>query len=321
MNPNIACFDADKSPLQGRHVAIILGVPRSGTTLLRFLLGQHPHVAALPETPWILGGYGPSSFRQLEKDLHAYHAGPANTLHVPSDFISACLRKCVHTILAAAISPLHSHIILKTPDDIRHLESIRAFFPHASFIHICRDGRDVAISTAANRHNLFDPQDPAYGRLDYKASLNRWSDWEIATRRFLRTCNASVIELSYESLVETPARVIEKIWTTLGVTEPRCMDDYDFSKCILPEWESGSTDVRTFQGVTTARTNVWLRQLDASLMEWTDRIHGQTLRRFGYPLCADVCATRPPSISSHVRTAIAKAMALMRSLARAPKST
>src|SRR5438046_2599807 len=36
----------------------IIGVPRSGTTLLRVLLDSHSEIAGLPETPWLLGAYG-----------------------------------------------------------------------------------------------------------------------------------------------------------------------------------------------------------------------------------------------------------------------
>ena len=37
---------------------IILGVPRSGTTLLRVILGSHSTIFATAETPWITGSYG-----------------------------------------------------------------------------------------------------------------------------------------------------------------------------------------------------------------------------------------------------------------------
>src|SRR5579871_713126 len=48
----------------------IIGVPRSGTTLLRVLLDSHSEIAALPETPWLLGAYGPdASLREVMTGL------------------------------------------------------------------------------------------------------------------------------------------------------------------------------------------------------------------------------------------------------------
>ena len=48
----------------------IIGVPRSGTTLLRVILDSHTQIAAAPETPWILGGYGSAfSLRMMICDL------------------------------------------------------------------------------------------------------------------------------------------------------------------------------------------------------------------------------------------------------------
>ena len=50
----------------------IVGVPRSGTTLLRVLLDSHSGILALPETPWLSGAYGgPLSLRQLRRRRQA----------------------------------------------------------------------------------------------------------------------------------------------------------------------------------------------------------------------------------------------------------
>ena len=59
----------------------IIGVPRSGTTLLRIILDSHSQIAGASETPWILGSYGPeSSFRNLLDSLIRDKLGPVNNL-------------------------------------------------------------------------------------------------------------------------------------------------------------------------------------------------------------------------------------------------
>src|SRR5215472_7987272 len=125
----------------------IVGVPRSGTTLLRVLLDSHSEIAALPETPWLLGAYGPDP--SLRAVLQGLIDGPygavRNISGVDEDDVLAAGSALLERLFAPMLQARNkTHLVLKTPADIRHLDFLIRLLPAARFIHITRDGRDVA---------------------------------------------------------------------------------------------------------------------------------------------------------------------------------
>src|SRR5262249_48786345 len=59
----------------------IVGVPRSGTTLCRMLLGSHPRICAPSETPWLFGAYGEDvSLQGLLRVLCGSRYGPVKSI-------------------------------------------------------------------------------------------------------------------------------------------------------------------------------------------------------------------------------------------------
>ena len=160
---------------------IVVGVSRSGTTLLRVLLGAGPDLAAPPETPWITGAYGPNSLRQLVEALTTHETGPvANLSGITEAHLVSGARAFADTILSAyAAARGKPRVLLKTPKDIPHLAFLARVFPDAHFVHIVRDGRDVALSTVARR----DVRDLGpHGALTFDNALRRWIEWEDLVR-------------------------------------------------------------------------------------------------------------------------------------------
>lgn len=65
--------------MEKQNGLFIIGVPRSGTTLLRIMLDSHPNLAVGPESPWIAGSYGNlTSFRDLYYSLTKDSRSPVN---------------------------------------------------------------------------------------------------------------------------------------------------------------------------------------------------------------------------------------------------
>ena len=159
---------------------VLLGVPRSGTTLLRVLLGSHPSIQAACETPWICGGYGSNSLRHLVAYLNGDPLGPvANLSGVSADDVLAASRAFVVTLLESyRLRSGKERVVIKTPDDVAHLDFLVNQFPGADFVHIYRDGRDVACSTVQQKGKLLGKHIPPYGEICLESALRRWKDWE-----------------------------------------------------------------------------------------------------------------------------------------------
>ena len=106
---------------------IIIGAPRSGTTLLLSILDSHPKIQGIPmETNLLIT---PRSFR------NSYLNRVKKSLEILSVLNGKQIKKSADRWCE------------KTPKNILHVKEILAEFDnHAKIIHILRDGRDVILS-------------------------------------------------------------------------------------------------------------------------------------------------------------------------------
>jgi len=238
---------------------VIVGVPRSGTTLLRVLLDSHSQILALPETPWLLGAYGRDA--SLREMLSGLTDGPfgvvKNVTGVQSDHVREAGRAFLETLFEPVLEERKKSVVLfKTPADIRHLDFLTDLLPDARYIHITRDGRDVAMSQLAKKGTFF--QDlREYRNITFANVFRRWMEWEKRIREVLYNGNVAVVHLRYEDLIENPEVELRKITQFLGVPfEPEMLDyasrDHDY-----PSWEAGSTDVAHHRRISDSSVGKW----------------------------------------------------------------
>jgi hypothetical protein len=109
---------------------IVIGSPRSGTTLLGNLLGTHPLLAQLEE-PRLTWKYGNDDKSDL---LRAQDARPEVCKHIRSVFGSA--------VSAAG----KSRLIEKTPSNSLRMKFVDKVLPGCIFIHTIRDGVESVLS-------------------------------------------------------------------------------------------------------------------------------------------------------------------------------
>ena len=99
----------------------ILGVPRSGTTLLRTILDAHPAIASGPETPW-LGGHQPRSLMSLWSALREEPWGYCKSFNmgreVPTEAARAFLTVMMERYARAKGKKRWAE---KTPDNALHV--------------------------------------------------------------------------------------------------------------------------------------------------------------------------------------------------------
>jgi protein-tyrosine sulfotransferase len=129
----------------------LVGVPRSGTTMLRLILDSHPRVFSTVELPWIGGnyrsdGYDPDvSVRALYQRLvNAWGQTFGDDVEGLKRACRAFIEDVVRVAMAGSTKPVW---VEKTPDNIIQVPFLAELFPDAKFIRVIRDGRDVALST------------------------------------------------------------------------------------------------------------------------------------------------------------------------------
>jgi hypothetical protein len=136
----------------------ICGVTRSGTTLLRLMLDTHPQVAIPGETHWV-----PRLIKRMERrKLTADEAADFVTehkrwgdFHLDAEELRARWRALRPFTAGDAIRSFYGLYAEregkprygdKTPGYLREMLRIQRVLPEVRFVHIIRDGRDVALS-------------------------------------------------------------------------------------------------------------------------------------------------------------------------------
>lgn len=113
-----------------RKPIVVLGSPRSGTTLLSDLLGHHPDVY-LAEEPRLLWKYGNDKKSDL---LHARDARPEVRNHIQKEF----------SRLVAVNGA--SRLVEKTPSNSLRVDFVNEILSDCIFVHILRDGTQSVLS-------------------------------------------------------------------------------------------------------------------------------------------------------------------------------
>ncbi len=253
---------------------IILGVPRSGTTLLRTMLDAHPNIACGPETPW-LAEHQPSTLLGLIRAMVEPEHGYCKSYQQPAQVVHRAARHFLDEVmLAYAHARGKTRWAEKTPNNALHLDALHDILPDAKWVWITRDALDVAQSSAlaADRTGIA----PLYGKalrlaprrtapLTALAATLRWINWNRRIERFLD--GKAFHHLTYESLVCAPHAELRRLCDSIGEPFDDAMLAYDKTRHDLPAWEWGSTDVAQHGKVVTGRIGAGMAALDEPLRD------------------------------------------------------
>ena len=208
----------------GENLAYVLGVPRSGTTLLCALLANHPDAIAPPES-WLmlaLESFGRASPAH-PADSRLLAAAIRETLDEDTEREAA--RAYAQTVYNRKLERAGRRVFVdKTPRYYHILEYIHALFPAARFVWIQRNPLDVAASYKSSWGVRLpglieaDPGHPA--ALDLLAGLPR-------LRAFAEKHPEHVVTLRYEDLVSDPDGAIGPVLRFLGLPPAADLLDLD----------------------------------------------------------------------------------------------
>jgi hypothetical protein len=184
---------------------------KSGTSLLRAMLGQHSRIASGLETYWFDLPTPPLSTakgveqvarttRLLGLDVDEM-LQEARAIATPEGFLQRLMGK----FAAAQNKPRWAE---KTPGNVAHMDRILAAWPAARIIHVIRDPRDVYASHVAA------------GKLRSAEDFVRlWSGVMGAAERQksqMPELHSCYLEVRYERLVHDPAATMKAVVSFLG---------------------------------------------------------------------------------------------------------
>jgi hypothetical protein len=277
----------------------VLGCGRSGTTLLRGILDANPLLAIPPEAFFVRAlakRYEGDQFvaESFVEDVLAnprmalWHLDAAvirdAVLTDPPDDYPSAVRRVYEAYAAAHHKPRYGD---KTPPNVTCIPLLARLFPESRFIHLVRDGRDVAPALV---QATWRSVDLAGAALDWQRMVGRGRrDGDgLGPQRYM--------EISYERLVEDPEPVIRQLCDFVDapfVSEMLRPEDRAEQIIAGVNHPEAHTQLRR---PITAGVRDWRRDLRPDDVATLEALIGDTLRLVGYERNFD-----PPPTKVRVR--------------------
>lgn len=256
----------------------IIGCPRSGTSILGEAIAKHPGVAYLFEDASI------SRVIQEGRPDHRLARADASP-----ELLEAFRR----AMLEVARDIEGDVLVEKNPRHVIRIPFLAAAFPAARFIHIIRDGRDVAASL------MFRNRGPRWGHVEipgWREVLQahpeanhircaiQWRDTvRIAREDASELPVGSYKELRYEDLLREPARIVSETLAFLG------LELHPEVQAFLPKIQDSTAgsyharkQVRHYVDDHSRRMGRHVENLTAAQIAEVEAVCGPLLRELGY---------------------------------------
>jgi len=204
--------------LPDKDFVFVIGAARSGTTWLQAMLAAHELVCSTIDELKLFDFFtapleeGWKYLVNLQKTTGGGRNGLAAmwTEDEFYQFLGEFIGRVYTQVLAT--KPEARVLLDKAPGYSKHVEHISRLIPQAKFIHIIRDGRDVAASLMAAGEG--------WGRLWAPRQVDRaassWKTLVLAARR-ARQYDGRYLEIRYEELLNNRAPVLHQIFEFIGV--------------------------------------------------------------------------------------------------------
>lgn len=196
--------EADASPV------LIVGMPRSGSTLIEQILASHPAVFAAGEPP------------DLEQVVQAHLAGgrfPEDAAAWPAETLRSLGADYVRRL--RALAPEAARIVDKTLINLRFVGLVHAALPNARILHARRDPLDACVSCYSL---LFG------GEQAFAYDLAEIGRYFLACERLMRHWREVLapdvlLEVRYEELVADPENQVRRLLAHCGLDwHPGCLE-------------------------------------------------------------------------------------------------
>ncbi|MCF8009191.1 MAG: sulfotransferase [Halanaerobiales bacterium] len=238
----------------------IVGVGRSGTSLLQSMLNAHSKIAFPPETHFIRNYIKKkSSFRKEIKNIINDKYLKNLNLNIEETILSARNFVDFYTNLLKdfAKSCNKDYVGDKDPKNIENIKQINKFFPNAIIVNIYRDPRAVI---ASRIKAVWSQNKPLWQHLlAYKAQFN----YLINNKNHFK----NYIEIKFEELIINPEKELSKILSLLDLKfENNMLSFYEKSNDVVfgkeYQWKKN-----LFKPVMIKNIDKWQSELSPQLIK------------------------------------------------------
>jgi hypothetical protein len=275
-----------------RAPVLVLGSPRSGTTLLYDMLlsagGFAVYLAESNVFNLLAPRFGDFSSRaNRERILNAwlgsklYRSSGLDAEHVRQRILGDCsnagdfLRVVMDEICRLQGVPRWAE---NSPEGMLYLPLIKHLIPDALVVHIIRDGRDVANSLAQLRYIRPFPWEQRYSVI----GCGLYWQWIVQQgRRFGRSLGGDYMEVRFEELLAHPQETLDQI----GRFIDQPLEYETIQRVAYGSVSKPNTSFRTHEPNTHFNpVGRWKASFSANELERFERLVGDTLQELGYPL-------------------------------------
>jgi hypothetical protein len=307
--------------------AYFVGSARSGTTLLRRILRAHPELAITNETHFV------ARFYEKRKGLTAEgFVTPAMLdalLNYPRFPRFRIAREQLQRLMPVE-EPVHYSTLIsgfydlfgenegkrlvgdKTGSYARHIPTLHELWPSSRFVHLIRDGRDVALSVLSWKEAPGASRSAAWSEDPISTTALWWSrNVQLAREAGADLTPRLYYELRYESLVNRPKQECEAMCAFLGLPYDGAMLRFHEGRT---RTDPGLSSKRAWLPITPGLRD-WSSQMPREDLERFEAVAGDILEELGYVRAVPSPSSKALEWANHVRAAFVRdALARGRSL-------
>lgn len=197
----------------------LVGAPRSGTTWLQQMLGAHPAIASPQETDLFdayLAPWRAAWDAQLPGDPEEWRRRRHKGLP------AVLTEQALDSLMRSVVARVHAEVLARKPGAHVVLEKVPGYAfvaplilrlcPDARFVHLVRDGRDVAASMVGAARGWGRSWAPASAG----AAAARWRE-HVAAARSIAALTPGYAEVRYERLLGSAPAELERLFAFCGV--------------------------------------------------------------------------------------------------------
>lgn len=264
-----------------------VGSGRSGTTLVQAIFSSHPDLTVVHESQFIprlarTYGRGDTPFDPTALLADMAKSPDFQRMKLSVDVIQREIRaqdvedfadsiRLIFRLFAATKEKrLYGD---KTPGYVMQMPVIARLFPESRFVHVVRDGRDVALSYLKTD---FGPEDLSEGALYWKRRVSRGR----ATGAVLGPDR--YMELRYEDLVQDPEPIVRAVSAFIEIEfDEQMLHFHEAGDRIRSETAHPSVHTNLSRPISAA-TSDWRSEMSTGEAAVFDVLAGRTLEQFGY---------------------------------------